>query len=103
MQPSPYPVRPWQIAIAFAGLVFLGFCALAYGQVGWRGFDQVLAQPWGLVTLLDVMLGAACMSAVIMAHERNTRTALMWALPIFVLGHVVSVAWVVVRFLPSKR
>lgn len=89
-----------QIIVALAALVFLVFCVLAYGQVGLSGFDRVLAEPWGLVTLLDVMLGAVCMSAVIFAQEKDKRIAAAWALPIFLLGHVVSAAWVVIRFLP---
>ena len=63
-------------------------------------FDNVLAEPWGLVTLADVMLGGVCMGAVIFAHEKQKRVALMWTLPIFLLGHVVSVAWLLLRFLP---
>ena len=91
-----------QIIVGLAGLVFLLFCVLAYGQVGLSGFDKVLAEPWGLVTLLDVSLGAVCMSAVILSQETDRRVGLAWALPIFVLGHVVSAAWVVARYLPSK-
>ena len=93
----------WQVAVGLAALVFLGFCALAYSQVGWQGFDKVLAQPWGFVTLLDVGLGAVCMSAVIFAQEKDWRHAAAWSVPIFLLGHVVSAAWVVARFLPSKN
>ena len=91
-----------QIIVGLAGLIFLLFCVLAYGQVGLTGFDRVLAEPWGLVTLLDVSLGAVCMSAVILTQESDKRTGLMWAVPIFVLGHVVSAAWVVVRYLPRQ-
>ncbi|CAI8223536.1 MAG: Uncharacterised protein [Alphaproteobacteria bacterium] len=88
--------------VALAGLLFLALCWHAYRNVGGSGFDNVLAEPWGLVALADVMLGGICMGAVIFAHEKQKRVALMWSVPIFVLGHVVSVAWVLVRFLPQK-
>ena len=94
-----------QIARLIVGLVALGFvglCALAYSHIGWQGFDRVLAEPWGLVTLADVMVGAVCMSVVIFFSEDDWRVALAWSAPIFILGHVVSCAWVVSRFLRAK-
>ena len=89
-----------QIIVAAAGILFLAMCVNAYRAVGGSGFDNVLAEPWGVVTLLAVMLGGVCMGAVIFAHEKQKRVALAWTLPIFLLGHVVSVVWVLVRFLP---
>ncbi len=89
-----------RIIVSLAGLAFVAKCVAAYSQVGFTGFDAVLAQPWGMVTLWDVFLGGICMSAIIFAYEKNWRIALLWAVPIFALGHVVSAAWVVLRFLP---
>ena len=88
--------------VALAGLLFLALCWHAYRAVGGSGFDNVLAEPWGLVTLADVMLGGVCMGTVIFTHEKQMHVAALWTVPIFVLGHVVSVAWVLVRFLPQK-
>ena len=88
--------------VGAAGAFFLLLCLMAYRQVGGSGFDTVLAEPWGLVTLMDVMLGGVCMGAVIFAQENDKRIAAAWTLPIFLLGHVVSVAWLLVRFLPKK-
>lgn len=88
--------------VGAAGAFFLLLCVFAYQQVGGSGFDKVLAQPWGLVTLMDVMLGGVCMGAVIFSQEADKRIAAAWTLPIFLLGHVVSVAWLLVRFLPKK-
>lgn len=88
--------------VGAAGAFFLLLCFFAYAQVGGSGFDTVLAEPWGLVTLMDVMLGGVCMGAVIFAQESDKRIAAAWTLPIFLLGHVVSVAWLLVRFLPKK-
>jgi hypothetical protein len=94
-------IRWVKYGVALAGALFLILCGLAYRAVGGSGFDNVLAEPWGLVTLADVMLGGVCMGAVIFMHEKKARIALIWILPIFLLGHVVSVAWVLVRFLPK--
>ena len=89
-------------AVSLAGILFLTLCFTTYQSVGGSGFDNVLAEPWGLVTLADVMLGGVCMGAVIFAHEKQKRVAAIWTVPIFVLGNVVSVVWLLVRFLPSK-
>ena len=91
-----------RLIVAATGILFIIICILAYGQVGWSGFDRVLAEPWGMVTFLDVMLGAVCMSAVILSQEADKRVAVLWAAPIFMLGHVVSAAWLVFRYLPKK-
>ena len=91
-----------RIIVGLAGLAFLAKCIEAYMQVGLSGFDAVLAQPWGMVTLWDVFLGGVCMSAIIVTYEKNWRVAALWALLIFGLGHVVSAAWVVFRFLPLE-
>ena len=92
-----------RLIVGFVGLGFVGLCALAYANIGGQGFDRVLAEPWGLVTLADVMVGAVCMSVVIFFSEDDWRVALAWGAPIFILGHVVSCAWVVSRFLRAKR
>lgn len=92
-----------QIGLALAGAVFLGFCALAYSRVGLTGFDRVIGEPWGLVTLLDVMLGGVAVSAVIFLTEKDWRIALAWSVPIFLLGHIVSIVWLIVRMIPVHR
>jgi hypothetical protein len=84
--------------VSLAAIGFLALCWQAYQQAGWGGFDVVLEQPWGFVTLMDVALGAVCMSAVIFHYEKHVWTAALWSLLIFPLGHVVSAAWLVFRF-----
>jgi hypothetical protein len=91
-----------RFSVGAAGAIFVLLCFLAYRQSGLSGFDKVLAEPWGLVTLMDVMLGGVCMGAVIFSQESDKRIAAAWTLPIFLFGHVVSVAWLLVRFLPKK-
>ena len=60
-----------RLLVSLAAIGFLVMCGYAYLQVGLTGFDNVLAEPWGLVTLLDVSLGAVCMSAVIFHYEKQ--------------------------------
>ena len=67
-----------------------------------RNRDASLRLLRGLRVVMDVMLGGVCMGAVIFSQESDKRVAAAWTLPIFLLGHVVSVAWLLVRFLPKK-
>jgi len=60
-----------KIIVGFALSIFLVACVLAYLAVGWSGFDKVLAEPWGLVTILDLVLGVVCMTAVIFTVESD--------------------------------
>jgi hypothetical protein len=90
-----------RIIVSLAALAFVAKCISAYSQVGFTGFDAVLAQPWGMVTLWDVFLGGLCMSAIIFTQEKDWRLGVLWSVSIFALGHVVSAAWVVFRFLPQ--
>lgn len=60
----------------------------------------LLAPTWGLVTFADLYLGFVIAATVIMLAERRLWVGLAWALPIFVLGNVVTAAWLALR-LPS--
>jgi len=91
-----------RLIVGFVGLGFVGLCAYAYNSIGWQGFDRVLAEPWGLVTLSDVLVGAVCMNVIIFFSEDDWRVALAWGAPIFVLGHVISCVWIVSRYLRAK-
>lgn len=84
------------------GLAGLGLCALialaipASGPLG-EEIAKLAAPPWGVVTLVDLYLGFAIAAVLIVALEPNKWVALAWAAPIFVLGNVVTAAWVVLR------
>ena len=84
----------------FAGLLFIASFIGAYQAVGWGGFDAVLAEPWGLVTIADFMLGGVCFALIIFTLESDWRVALIWSLPLFVLSNLVTVVWIIFRFHP---
>ncbi|EJW20824.1 hypothetical protein IMCC14465_06200 [alpha proteobacterium IMCC14465] len=87
-----------KIIVGLALFVFLFACVMAYFAVGWTGFDKVLAEPWGLVTILDLLLGVVCMTAVIFTLEDDWKTAAMWSVPIYFLGNIVTAIWILKRF-----
>ena len=55
------------------------------------------ADPWGLVALVDLYLGFVLI-AVVMAFFERGAVAVLWIVPVFVLGNVWAVVWLVVRW-----
>lgn len=92
---SRFSQRVIQLGLSAAILVFLLLCWGAYQSIGWAGFDRVVAEPWGFVTLADLFLGGLAMAAVIFVNESNWQRAVLWIVPIFFLGHTVSALWVI--------
>lgn len=62
----------------------------------------MLSDPWTVVTFLDLYLGFLIAAGVIFLFEKNKLVAALWAVPIFFLGNIWTVAWFVIR-LPALR
>lgn len=56
--------------------------------------------PWGVATLVDLYVGFAFFAVIVFLAERSWVAALVWALPIFVLGNIWSAVWLIMK-LPS--
>ena len=81
------------LALGFAGLVVW---AIAAGDFS-AAMATLTADPWGWVTLADLYLGFVLISVVIFVTEESKPRALLWIVPIFFLGNVVSAAWLALR------
>jgi hypothetical protein len=85
------------LALALAGLI-----AWAAGQASFgASFGAMLAEPWGLVTLGDLYLGFLATAFVIALAEPRRPVALCWVVALFVLGNVVTGAWLAAGGLPK--
>ena len=89
------------IAIMALGLAGLIVVAVADGSFSEAG-RWLTSEPWGLVTLADLYLGFVLAAIVIWLCEARPLTALVWILPIPVLGNVWTVLWFLIR-LPHLR
>jgi hypothetical protein len=91
---------------AIAGVTGLALLAV----VAWAAFamqdlhgaflDQMAVLttlPWGVATLADLYVGFFFFAVIVFLTERSWVAALAWALPIFIIGHVWSALWLVVR------
>jgi hypothetical protein len=91
-------------------LCALGFALLAgsimwaFGRAPfWPSVAEITANPWGVVTLVDLYLGFFIFGIVLWRFEPNRLVAgvLIAAMP--VLGNVVPLAWLVWRGLDLVR
>jgi len=74
--------------IAFLGLVAMtavlifGFMVGDFGREG----SELLAMPWGIVSLVDLYVGFILFSAWIVYRERSFWPSLIWVVLMMVLG-----------------
>lgn len=76
------------------------------------GFRYVAADPWGIVALLDLGVGLLFVAVWIALVEPVPWRAVVWIIALFVLGNVITLAFLLSRtcrarhvrdlFLPSR-
>ncbi len=81
------------LALGFVGLVVWASLATPIGA----SFSAIIADPWGVVTIVDLYLGFILASIVIWIVERAPLKALLWIVPLYGLGNAWLAVWLVVR------
>lgn len=76
------------------------------------GLRHIVADPWGVVTLLDLGVGLLFIAVWLALVEPSPWRAAIWIVALFVLGNVVTLAYLLWRtckvqhwselFLPSR-
>lgn len=84
------------VALAAAGFVAAIIWAFGEKPIG-ESFAEISADPWGIVTLIDLYLGFALFAVVIALTERRVWPAAVWIVPLFILGNAVAAAWLIFR------
>ncbi|MDX1432860.1 MAG: DUF1475 family protein [Gammaproteobacteria bacterium] len=83
-------------AVAAAGLAVLLVAiahALASGEF-LRDGAELVANPWGLATLVDVYVGLTLFAALVFWREREPVVALLWLVLFYSLGNVATTVYV---------
>lgn len=57
----------------------------------------LLTLPWGVASLSDLYLGYVLFVVVVFLTERSWIVALLWSVPILVLGNVWTAFWLAIR------
>lgn len=87
------------LGLLLTGLIFWAVFTGDFAAAG----DFLFGKPWGIVSMVDLYLGFLLSAVVIFLAEPDKRIALIWLLPIFVLGNVVTAVWFVMRGLARLR
>lgn len=86
------------LGLALAALVL--WAAFAMQDLHGRFLDQfavVTTLPWGIATLADLTTGFVLFAVLVFLTERSWLVALLWALPVFLIGNIWAAVWFVVR------
>jgi hypothetical protein len=87
-----------RLLIGFLGLILLAsiIWAMVVSNFG-TAFGMIIAEPWGVVTLIDLYTGFVFASIMIAVVERDWRAGL-WIVPLYFLGNLVTALWLVLRW-----
>lgn len=87
-----------RILLAAGGILLLAsiLWASQAANIG-ASFSAMVADPWGIVTLIDLYLGFAFLAVIIWLFERSRLVALAFILPLPFLGNIWAAVWIVWR------
>jgi len=68
--------------LAMTGVLIYGFTVGDFAQEG----KQLLAMPWGIVSLVDLYVGFVLFSGWIVFRERSAARSALWVVLMMVLG-----------------
>ena len=98
-----------RVLSALGGLVLLAaivWASLTAGQSLSEAVGWLVSEPWGVVSLIDLYLGFVFIAIFIWQLEPNKLIALVFILPLPVLGNVwpaVWIAWRLGRVIAARR
>ena len=90
--------------ISFLGVVAMSAAigyAFAAGDFGTEG-SQLLAMPWGIVSLVDLYVGFSLFSLWIFYREPNKLIAIVWVALLLVLGFFIGSLYVLLALFKSE-
>ena len=95
---SSRPIFRYGHVVAWVGLITM-VAAFYYGaRTGhlWTDFPELVRNPWGIVTLIDVYVGFALFSCWVVWRERSGIMATGWVVLIMLLGNIAASLYVIV-------
>jgi len=95
------PVVILALAGAAAMLAVIGR-AMMQGSFSAEG-GELMAMPWGVVTLADVYVGLALFSGWVSWRERSRASAAAWIVAFVLAGNLATCSYVVKAVLESRR
>ena len=84
--------------LAMTGVLVYGFTAGDFGSDG----AEILRNPWGVVSLVDLYTGFILFSAWIVYREKSLPVAGLWVVLMMVLGFFTASLYTLVHLLQSR-
>lgn len=91
-------VIAWLGMLAMTAVLLNGFINGDFAKDG----AALLANPWGLVSFVDLYVGFALFSVWIAFRETNTPTVVVWLLLMVVLGFFTASLYMLIALYQSK-
>jgi hypothetical protein len=88
----------WIGLISMTAVLLNGFINGNFGQDG----SELLANPWGVVSLVDLYVGFALFSIWIAFREKSAWSAVVWIILMMVLGFFTGSLYVLIMLYRSK-
>jgi hypothetical protein len=92
-------VIAWLGLFAMTAVLFNGFANGNFSRDG----AELLANPWGIVSLVDLYVGFALFSLWIAFREKNLLTTIIWIILMIVLGFFAGSLYVLLALYSSKE
>ena len=87
-----------RIALIAVAIVLTGLIISAMGQANLlESFAPIAADPWGLVSLIDLYAGFLAAAVLVWLLEPDKRLRWLVIVPLFVLGNPILLIWLALR------
>ena len=84
--------------LAMTAVLVYGFTAGDFGKDG----SEILQNPWGIVSMVDLYVGFTLFSAWIVYREENVLMAVVWVVLMMVLGFFTGSLYALLALISSK-
>lgn len=88
----------WICLLGMTAVLLNGFINGDFGEDG----GKILANPWGIVSIVDLYAGFLLFSAWIAFREKSVISAVFWIILMMVLGFFTGSLYVLVTLYKSK-
>ena len=88
----------WTGLLAMSAVLVYGFTVGNFGEDG----GAILANPWGIVSLVDLYTGFALFSGWILFREKSLPVAILWVILMMVLGFFTGALYTLIVLYRSQ-
>ena len=91
-------ILAWLGLLAMTAVLLNGFINGNFGEDG----GELLSNPWGMVSLVDLYVGFVLFSIWIAFREKNVLLAIIWIILMMVLGFFTGSLYTLIALYQSK-